>query len=195
MFTAAPAAFSQAMPTASRAADVQLGGGYVTANSDYVPNRIRGFGLYGDVDVSEHFGAELEFHQVNDPNPTQIYERSYELGVRYVRHYGRFHPYGKVLYGRGVFNFQPHCLSSSGPIVLEPCYAPGADKSTAEGGNLAYNIFVAGLGLDVNITRRINVRADFEYQDWLSGPGLSNGLAPTLFTIGAAYHFPAGSPR
>ncbi len=164
-------AAAQAGPTASRLADLQAGGGFTVANSDYTVNRIRGFAFYASLDVTEHWGGELDFHQLNDGQPTKVYERSYELGPRYVLHYGRFHPYGKILYGRGVFNFPQ------------------------DAGNLAYNMFVGGGGVDINVVPRVNVRADFEYQDWLSGPGLSNGLSPTLFTIGVAYHFKAGTPR
>ncbi len=163
--------FAQAGPTASRLTDLQVGGGFTAANSDYTTNKIRGLMIYSTLDFTEHLGVELEFHQLNDNQPTKVYERTYEAGVRYVRHYKIFHPYVKVLYGRGVFNFPQ------------------------DSGNLAYNLAAAGGGVDINVHRRVNVRADFEYQDWFSGPGLSNGLSPTLFTIGAAYHFGAGVPR
>jgi len=170
LLSAASVAAAQAGPTASRAADIQAGGGFTVANSDYTVNRLRGFAFYASVDFTEHLGGEVDFHQLNDGQPTKVYERSYEIGPRYVLHYGRFHPYGKVLYGRGVFNFPQ------------------------DAGNLAYNMFVGGGGVDVNIIPHLNVRADFEYQKWLSGPGLTDGLTPTLFTIGVAYHFPPGIP-
>lgn len=165
----ATAAFGQAQSTASRAGDLQVGGGYTLANSDYLDNRIRGFNFYADFDFRQHLGVELDFHQLNDPMSTKVYERTYEAGVRYMRHYGRATPYIKGLYGRGVFNF-PNDVA-----------------------NLAYNMFVGGGGVDVAVHPRINVRADFEYQHWMSFP--PNGLTPTLFTIGAAYHFPAGRPK
>lgn len=168
-FLAACSTFSlgQAKTTASRAGDLQIGGGFTSANSDYVINRIRGFAFYTDFDFRDHYGVELGFHQLNDPN-SAVYERTYEVGGRYIRHYGRFTPYVKALYGRGVFNF-PYNEA-----------------------NLAYNMMVAGGGVDIAVHPRINVRADFEYQDWLSGPGLHDGLSPTLITIGVAYHFAPG---
>jgi hypothetical protein len=159
--------FGQAKTTASRAGDLQVGGGFTTANSDYVTNQIRGFGFYSDFDLREHFGVEVDFHQLSDPN-SAVYERTYEVGGRYLRHYGRFVPYAKALYGRGVFNFP---LNEA---------------------NLAYNMMVGGGGVDIAVHPRVNIRADFEYQDWLSGPGLHDGLAPTLITIGVAYHFAPG---
>lgn len=166
--SATPFASAQSYSTASRPADLQVGGGFTLANSDYTANYIRGLAFYGDIDFKEHWGVEGDFHQLNDPQPTDIYERTYEIGGRYVRHYGRLHPYAKAMYGRGVFNFYQN------------------------EGNLAYNMFVVGAGVDLRITPRINARFDYEYQNWLSGPGLSNGLTPQLFTFGVAYHLPAG---
>ena len=160
-------ALAQGDPTISRAGDLQVGGGYTSANSDYLANRIRGFAFYSTFDFRQHFGVEVDFHRVSDPNPTQIYERTYEVGGRYVRRYGRFSPYAKALIGRGVFNF--------------------FDGDA----NLAYNMYGLGGGVDISVHRRINVRADYEYQIWSSFP--PNGLTPSLVTIGVAYHFPAGN--
>ena len=163
-----PLCHAQAGPTASRAAHFQIGGGFTVANSDYTINHIRGVAFYSDIDLSEHLGAELEFHQLNDPQPTQVYERTYEAGARYVWRYSLLSPYVKGLYGRGVFNFPQNS------------------------GNLAYNLFAGGVGVDLHVHRRINVRVEYEYQKWLSGQALTNGLGPQLVTVGVAYHVPAG---
>jgi opacity protein-like surface antigen len=171
-FLAFPAvSFGQAQAQASRIGDLQVGGGFSIASSDYVPNKIYGPAFYFDFDFREHFGVEGDFHEVSDNSGTQIYERSYEVGGRYLRHYahGFLAPYVKALYGRGVFNFP---------------------QSEA---NLAYNMFVGGAGVDFRVHPRVNVRVDYEYQDWLSFP--PNGLTPQIVTIGAAYHFPAGKPH
>lgn len=166
---ASPLAHAQAGPTASRAADIQVGGGYTIAKSDYTLNHIRGFAFYSDIDLGDHLGVELAFHQLNDPNPTKIYERTYEAGGRYVRRYSLFSPYAKALYGRGVFNFPQ------------------------DSGNLAYNLLAVGAGVDLHVHPRVNVRVDYEYQKWFSGAGLSNGLSPQLLTFGAAYRIPPGA--
>jgi len=165
-------AHGQAKYTATRAGDLQLGAGYTNASSDYVTNRISGYMGYLTFDFSEHFGFEFDFHQAKDPN-SDVYERTYEWGGRYVRHYhnDRYRPYVRAMYGRGVFNFPSNAA------------------------NLAYNMIVGAGGLDIQVHPRINVRAEFEYQDWLSGPGITNGLTPTLINIGVAYHFPPGKPK
>jgi opacity protein-like surface antigen len=160
------AVFAQGDPTLSRAGDLQLGLGYSSANSDYVNNRLNGFAFYGDFDLAHNLGVEVDFHQVDDPNPTQVYERTYEFGGRYFRQYGHFKPYAKLLYGRGVFNY------------------PDSQA------NLAYNMIVGGAGVDIQVHPLINFRADFEYQRWSGFQ--PNGLTPNIITIGLAYHFASG---
>jgi hypothetical protein len=185
-----PFAHGQAAPTATRSADLQVGAGFSWAHSDYVPNNIGGFAFYANYDILSHYGLEANFHQVRDPHPdglvpsNHFYERTYEIGGRYVRHYyhGRLAPYGKVLYGRGVVNFPAHQLIT-----------PGGIQTYID--NFAYNLVSFGGGLDYRLRERINLRADFEYQHWFaSDRELPNGLAPYLFTFGAAYHFPARGP-
>jgi len=167
----ASAAWGQALPTASRAGDLQIGGGFGLAYPDYTFSKFTGFVGYGDFDFREHFGVEADFHYVSGASTDQIYEKTYEIGGRYVRHYGIINPYAKVMIGRGVFNF---------PL---PAGAPSGSAHP----NLAYNIMGLGAGADFNIRRTINVRGDIEYQDWFGFP--PHGLNPTVITIGAAYHF------
>ena len=172
---------AQGLPAASRAGDLQIGGSYSSAHSDYVPNRIRGFGFYADFDFRSHYGVELNFHQISDPN-TIVYERTYEAGGRYVYHPHRFDRialYGKGMYGRGVFNYPP---------PYPPPYPQNLPAA-----NLAYNLVALGAGVDIAVHPRINVRAEFEYQKWFGFP--PDGLTPQLVTIGVAYHFPAGKPH
>src|SRR5262249_36054410 len=100
----------QASPTASRAGDLQIGAIFVIGNTDYRPENFKGYGFYATYDFLYTVGFEGEFHQRNDPRPVDnvgIYERTYEIGPRYVVHYGPFAPYAKVMYGRGVFQY-PH---------------------------------------------------------------------------------------
>lgn len=170
---AAGAAGAQALPTAARLADVQVGGSFSTVSSDYGV-RWKAFGFYADVDGDfHHLGLELNFHEAKAPTPV-LYERTYEVGPRYVRHIGRFAPYVRAMYGRGVFNF-------AGP----------KNGQTVEIANLAYNIYTLGGGMDVKVLPGLHVRAfDYEYQEWPSFP--PHGLTPSLITFGVAYHFHGG---
>ncbi len=158
-----PILLAQSLPTAKRRADLQIGGGFVIDNSDYSVT-IKGFAFYTTLDLTSHLGGEFVIHQANSYTGDSFYERTYEIGPRYHREFGRFSPYVKAMYGRGVFNY-PNNVA-----------------------NLAYNMFAAGGGMDVKVKPWLNVRGDFEYQDWLSFP--PRGLSPTVITIGVAYHFP-----
>jgi len=157
---------AQASATASRTIDLKVGGGYTTAASDYGERMTGGMG-YFDLDVTAHLGMEGEFHFITEGS-NQIYEKTYEVGGRYFRTYGKLVPYAKVLYGRGVFNY--------------PAFVPDGPHP-----NLAYNLFAGGIGADYKVLPYLYVRGDLEFQRWLSFP--TSGLTPTLFTVGVAYHF------
>ena len=167
--------YGQAEATASRAGDLQIGAMFNLGNTDYRPESFKGYGLYTTYDFFYNLGIEGEFHQINDPQPVDgvgVYERTYEIGPRYVVHYGRrYAPYVKVNYGRGVFQY-PH---------------PPGDPKPGPAAILAYNLFAIGGGVDYHVRMGLNVRAEFEYQEWLNFP--PNGLTPKLFSIGAAYRF------
>jgi hypothetical protein len=156
---------AQARPTATRRAEVQVGVSYVNGQSDYALKRYNGYGAYGDLDFRNGLGIEAAFHFISDWRTNGIYERTYEIGGRYSRHYGRYQPYAKAMVGRGVFNFP---------------------NNTA---NLAYNLFAFGGGLDIRLRPYLNTRIEYEAQKWLSGPLLPNGISPNLLSVGVAYRF------
>ena len=62
------AALGQALPTASRIGDLQVGAGYSNANPDYSPHRFNGFLVYGTFDFRSRLGVELNFHHVSGPS-------------------------------------------------------------------------------------------------------------------------------
>ncbi len=172
--------FGQARAAGVRAGDLQVGGGFSYGRSDFgLPSYLRGGTIYASFDFKPNYGVEVDFHQLNAPSGdtaytaggyNKVYQRDYEIGGRYVRHYGIFNPYGRVMYGRGVFNYP------------------------ADIANLAYNMGIIGGGVDINVHRHVNVRADYEYQRWFNFRGNlatngSSSLSPQVFTIGAAYHF------
>jgi hypothetical protein len=143
--------FAQAKPTASRVGDLQVGAIYNLTHPDYGPNTLRGFWAYATFDFGVHWGIEAAFHQWDDPDSKEgIYEGTFEVGPRYVLHFGPLQPYGKFVLGRGVFQFPP-----------DPRHP--ANGSVA---NLAYTMCAGGFGVDYHLTRSINVRADYELQRW-----------------------------
>ncbi len=160
----------QAEPTASRVGDLQIGAGFPLANSantQVIPSTrvsLPGYSIYSVFDRKYHFGAELSLRQVAANDGSHISERTYELGGRYVRHYGIFSPYAKLLFGRGIYNYPSNVAK------------------------LAYTLYTGGAGADVHVTRFMNVRLDYEYQTWMRFP--RGDLHPSVLTVGVAYHFP-----
>ena len=154
---------AQAVPTASRAGDLQVGAGFSIANSGYEQQNFQGFAAYADFDLRSHLGLEAEVHQVSSATSDKSYQRTYELGGRYFRAYGPLVPYVKVMFGRGDFSY---------PFGYT---------------DLAYNLFAAGLGADYRLRPSLTLRGDFEMQRWsgFSSPGLN----PQLVTLGLAYRF------
>ncbi|SDF48203.1 outer membrane beta-barrel protein [Terriglobus roseus] len=160
--------------TAYRNSDLQVGGYFSVVRPDYGPHLL-GYGAYAAYDFKPHWGAEFNFRQGNARN-TDIYERTYELGARYViTRKNHFNPYARASYGRGVFNFPPGI------------------NGFPFGANLAYNLMAFGGGVDYNLTRSINVRGDYDYQHWFGFPAYPSGgtssISPQAFSVGVAYHF------
>lgn len=172
---------AQATYTASRAGDLQVGAGFVFGASHYLTpalglsfpmplngngESLRGVHAYGTFDFKPHLGAEMTFGQTSPSYGAGVYERTYEIGGRYAYAVGRLRPYGKISYGRGVFNY-PQSIA-----------------------NIAYNLSGISAGFDFNLTRSINVRGEYEHQHWFRFP--LTPLAPNLAIVGVAYHFAGG---
>ncbi len=169
----APHLNAQATPTAESAGDLQIGAMFNLASPDYFPEKFTGYGGYTTFDFRYHLGIEGEFHQINDSNSTRdVYERTFEIGPRYVLRHHRYNPYAKLLYGRGVFKY-PSEEDNTGKI------GPTA--------TIAYNIGAIGAGLDYRVLPGLNARVDYEYQRWFGFP--PHGLTPQILSIGVAYRF------
>jgi hypothetical protein len=145
--------------------DLQIGGGIALGNSTYNFNKsnLTGGALYTTFDSHSHWGFEANFRQTRPSDDSTVYERTYEIGPRAYFTSGRIEPYGKVLIGRGVYNF-------SGNVA-----------------NIAYNLYSFGGGADYSLTRSLKLRVDYEHQTW-SGFPIAD-LHPSLVTIGIALHF------
>jgi opacity protein-like surface antigen len=166
---------SQSMPTAVRRLNVQVGGLFSVANpgvaSDativYGQMNFKGVGMYATIDPANHLGLEMSLRQVFGTEG--VHERTYSVGPRFYLTRGRFMPYGKVLFGRAVFNFPNNF----------------ANQAFTEGS--------LGGGVDYRLTSLLNVRADYEYQRWFSfGTQVSafpGSLSPSVASFGVSYHF------
>jgi hypothetical protein len=166
---------SQAMPTASRQLNVQVGGLFSMANpgiaSDativYGQMNFKGGGLYATIDPADHFGLEMSVRQVFGTEG--VHERTYDVGPRFYLTHGRFMPYGKVLFGRAVFNFPNNF----------------ANQAFTEG--------TLGGGLDYRLNSVLYLRGEYEYQRWFSFgtqvTAFPGSLSPSVASFGVSYHF------
>ena len=157
----------QALPTASRIGSIQAGAGWYLANPDFGQSHIQGMIFYSDFNFAHNLGVEGEIHY-SVITPSDVSENLYLIGPRYIVRERRFEGYAKALFGPGHFGLQ----IGSNPVP---------QTST-------YFTYVLGAGVDVHVTRHINVRAfDFEFQKWPGFP--PHGLSPYSGSVGAAYVF------
>lgn len=161
----------------AQAAPAVLGGDHtIWAGAEYSnfkpdfgpPQRLSGIGTYVDLNWSSRWSAEGEMRFLRFGGFNGEAEDSYLAGPKIsLFRRGRFKPYAKFLVGAGVIDF---------PYKI---------------GNGSYFAFAPGGGIDYRVTRRIALRAEYEYQFWPSAPGIvgepSNGLRPNGFSAGFAY--------
>jgi hypothetical protein len=192
---------AQAKYTATRVLDLQVGGLFVSDFPDYTRHKFYGYGVYADLDFTNHLGFEGEFRQANDttqgqyqvfgqPNSTVIqHQRTYDGGLRYFRHYGRLAPYAKVMFGFASEEYPP--------------FSPPAPQNVSAG-TYGYHFLGLGTGTDIEITQHINARVDFETQQWFAATnspspnnigGLPRGLTPFLYSGGVAWRFGNRDPK
>jgi len=167
LFVASSTAKAQAMPTALAKGELQVGGGYSIAGSDYGQRKIQGISAFADFDFRPHWGLEGDAHFVSLVTPDDIGENSYLAGPRFIYRRNRLKMYAKGLVG-------------AGDLVVENSQRnPGEVAGT----NFAYAL---GGGVDVVVKSYFVVRAvDVEYQHY----DFQTGLTPIVFTFGAAYRF------
>lgn len=167
----------QSLPTATRLGDTQIGGIFVfgrSANTQVIPSTgltLPGFGIYGVLDNREHIGFEGSFRQISNFGGSHIYERTYEVGPRYVLHYDR--------------SSSIHMSSCSMDAAFTTILASWPTSRTT-----CIRLAVALMcGWPTHLLAySFNVRLDYEYQTWMSLP--RGDLHPDVMSVGVGYHFP-----
>ena len=159
-------AHSQVVPAAERGGLIfwagASGSGY---NLQYGERKILGVSGFIDAETRGRLGAEGEARWLIFHRTTDVKAETYMGGPTCHFDLGRFQPYGKALVGVGDFSF-PYGYGRGSYLVLAP-----------------------GGGLDIRISRRVQIRAaDFEYQVWpqftfntMSSYGVSSGIRIRFF--------------
>jgi len=173
-FLYSPAVHAQAGSTASKLMDFSVFGGYTYLKPDYGPghNNAVTFGA----DFTRYFRfpikPSLEGRVSFQHGPT-VNENTYLVGVRGEMPYGRFHPYGDFLIGVGDIHYN-FVVNAGNPTAYRD------DNSVAK---------VAGGGIDVDLLRGFQLKADYQYQFWYLGT--NDTLTPSTMTLGVVYRLPS----
>jgi len=129
---------------------------------------ISGCGAFANVRFTYHLDVEGNARWLAFGGYAGTTERSLLIGPRYIVHrYGKFEPYGKFLIGQGEIQY-PYGIGSGSYFALAP-----------------------GDGVNYRASRRLTVRAEYEYQFWLDSPGFGlkpqHALHPNGINVGVAY--------
>jgi opacity protein-like surface antigen len=100
-------------------------------------------------------------------------QKSILVGPKVEHAFGRLHPYVDFLIGRGEIDY-----GMGGFGVGDILYI----SSTS-------TVYSLGGGMDYNFTRRIDLKADVQYQHWDAPVVPSGVIHPVAVTLGAVYRF------
>jgi hypothetical protein len=167
---------AQAMPTASQALEISVfGAGTGTATE-----------LGGGKNTGITAGLDVTFRNYFHVRPSLEIRGTYPIdsgsvvgltdgmvGLKLQKDYGRFHPYVDVLYGRGALDYQ------NGGIVIGTFRY---DRTTT-------NVYGAGAGLDLRLTRQFYGKADVQFERWNTPVTDTGVIYPIPVSIGIAYRF------
>jgi hypothetical protein len=179
------AARAQALPGASKIADVSVFAGYTHSNPDYGPTDNNGVTV--GADYTRHFGWQrlAPAFEVRAGYNTGdlITQKTILAGVRLMTDVHRFHPYADALFGGNQLDFKFI------PNPRQPSYTSDSSFTTSYGG-----------GVDIDVYRNFQAKVDFQAQssnygyNGLTPLGKDFTLSPTFLTIGVVYRL-GGRPR
>lgn len=166
-------AYGQATTTASKTMDISFFGGYSATRPDYGPQVDNGVTVGANVTRYYRYrvkpSLETRFGFANGPT---VNEQTYLFGFRGQMDYGRVHPYADVLFGLGNIHYN---------FIVDP-------RNPKSGLNDDSVVESPGVGLDIDVYRQWQVKADYQYQFW--NLGTNDSLSPSVFTVGVTYRIP-----
>ena len=171
--------YAQALPTATKTAEISAFGGYTVTSPDYGPLTKTGFMFGSDFTLFPHWhvdpSIEARFSFAHAP---AISERAFLIGPRVQTEvlHNRLHPYADFLFGVGTISYHP---------IVNPGDSSDSGRAISYGG-----------GADYDLTRHISLKGDVQVQSWNLGTngffkpqGGDYTLSPITYTFGASYHF------
>jgi opacity protein-like surface antigen len=167
LLTASLAA-AQAVPDAEKGrASLWAGAGYSRFQPDFGPNTMGGVTAFTSLNLGR-WGVEAKARFLRFSSFHGETQSHYLAGPRYFLFpMGRLRPFAGILVGVGSIHY---------PFQI---------------GNGSYFSYAPYGGAEFRLTRRVALRAEYEYQFWRSAPGIpgepSHGLTPNGFTVGASW--------
>ena len=155
---------------------VNLGLTFSSFNSDYSLKRLEGLGAFVNV-MPLHYGSfniglEGQLKDMDFNQTSHLHERSMGVGPTFSLHHTYFglRPYARVMYGLGNF-YYPYSSATRPSFYTD-----------------SFGIWILGGGAEYRIHDRLNVRVDYEYQDWTHFRG-AKALTPDGISVGVSYRF------
>lgn len=176
----APAVQAQfAAPTASKKFGLSAFGGVTAVSPSYQPDTDAGgskinTGLTVGGDLTRGLRwvqPSLELRYDWSTGSTVI-EKTLSGGLKVEKVFGRLHPYGDVLLGYGIIDFQHPAIFSTGPYTQDNSF-----------------VYQGGGGLDLDLSPHFALKLDAQAQSWKLGSE-GNRLTPVLGTVGVVYRIP-----
>jgi hypothetical protein len=173
-------AWAQAKCTASAPLDISFFGGLSTASLGVAGARETALTTAVDIAVRQVAGFHPSF-EVRAMQPLSsgqaLTESSLLGGLRLNRTFGKVQPYADFLFGRAQLQYENGGITVPQTNVV---YTQSAG-----------NVYSAGGGVSIEVSQRISIRADAQFQ-LVSSPVVSSKRIDTVpFTIGVVYHLPS----
>lgn len=164
---------AQAVYSATRKSDIEVGAGVTYIKPDFSPTRIVGASFWGDYNFNRLLGVEVVGHLGSIVTPNDLAQNSIVFGPKVSYHRRKASVYGTVRFG----------------IASETPQGPEADYTRKTNPNVAqspYGVIAFGGGFEYRLTRKVILRPiDIEQQKW--GNFEPHTLSPLLLTFGASY--------
>jgi hypothetical protein len=169
------AAFGQAEVTASQAMELSVFGAGTGTFTSLENTRNAGVTAGVDLAFRPFFGVRPAL-EVRGTYPFDkgavVGLKDGLVGIRLMKHYGRFEPYLDGHWGRG-----------------EVTYVGGFIVGTFRYDRTTTNVWSGGGGFDYRLTNHYGIKADAQIQRWATPVTQTGHLYPVPVSLGVTYHF------
>ncbi len=173
--------YAQADPTATQRLHASAFGGVTGTYTGLDSGRNLGITAGADLGSGSYFSLQPSFElrgtYAFDKGGVDS-QKNILAGLKLVRAYRRFEPYGDVLFGRGEINYNHGRLNPAGDFLYFQTYS---------------NILSLGGGLDIPFSEHLRLKVDGQLQRYSTPVTESGHLYSKPFTLGVVYRF--GSDR